>query len=101
MVCQYANFVHREGGGLTQMHLSTAENIDRMRESYLYSWCLAVRCALFGMYFLLFAVFQGEIKYDFSSRLSARCSACATRISMCCICCLQITTGRSHIGFWC
>lgn len=33
VVCQYANFVHREGGGLTQMHLSTAENIDRMRRS--------------------------------------------------------------------
>lgn len=62
VVCQYANFVHREGGGLTQMHLSTAENIDRMRRSRnLYSLVLGGSLCLFGMYFLLFAVFQGEI----------------------------------------
>ena len=66
VVCQYANFVHREGGGLTQMHLSTAENIDRMRRSRnLYSLVLGGSLCLFGMYFLLFAVFQGEIKYVF------------------------------------
>ena len=66
VVCQYANFVHREGGGLTQMHLSTAENIDRMRRSRnLYSLVLGGSLCLFGMYFLLFAVFQGESKYVF------------------------------------
>ncbi len=66
VVCQYANFVHREGGGLTQMHLSTAENIDRMRRSQnLYSLVLGGSLCLFGMYFLLFGVFRGEIKYVF------------------------------------
>lgn len=54
VVCQYANFVHREGGGLTQMHLSTAENIDRMRRSRnLYSLVLGGSLCLFGMCFLL------------------------------------------------
>ena len=72
MVCQYANFVHREGGGLTQMHLSTAENIDRMRRSRnLYSLVLGGSLCLFGMYFLLFAVFQGEIKYVFLAVICA------------------------------
>lgn len=72
VVCQYANFVHREGGGLTQMHLSTAENIDRMRRSRnLYSLVLGGSLCLFGMYFLLFAVFQGEIKYVFLAVICA------------------------------
>lgn len=72
VVCQYANFVHREGGGLTQMHLSTAENIDRMRRSQnLYSLVLGGSLCLFGMYFLLFAVFQGEIKYVFLAVICA------------------------------
>ena len=72
VVCQYANFVHREGGGLTQMHLSTAENIDRMRRSWnLYSLVLGGSLCLFGMYFLLFAVFQGEIKYVFLAVICA------------------------------
>ena len=72
VVCQYANFVHREGGGLTQMHLSTAENIDRMRRSQnLYSLVLGGSLCLFGMYFLLFAVFQGESKYVFLAVICA------------------------------
>lgn len=72
VVCQYANFVHCEGGGLTQMHLSTAENIDRMRRSRnLYSLVLGGSLCLFGMYFLLFAVFQGEIKYVFLAVICA------------------------------
>lgn len=72
VVCQYANFVHREGGGLTQMHLSTAENIDRMRRSRnLYSLVLGGSLCLFGMYFLLFGVFQGEIKYVFLAVICA------------------------------
>ena len=72
VVCQYANFVHREGGGLTQMHLSTAENIDHMRRSRnLYSLVLGGSLCLFGMYFLLFAVFQGEIKYVFLAVICA------------------------------
>lgn len=90
-----------KAAGLTQMHLSTAENIDRMRRSRnLYSLVLGGSLCLFGMYFLLFAVFQGEIKYVFLAVICALL-ACATRISMCCICCLQITTGQFHIGFWC
>ena len=72
VVCQYANFVHREGGGLTRMHLSTAENIDRMRRSQnLYSLVLGGSLCLFGMYFLLFAVFQGESKYVFLAVICA------------------------------
>ena len=72
VVCQYANFVHREGGGLTQMHLSTAENIDRMRRSQnLYSLVLGGSLCLFGMYFLLFAVFRGESKYVFLAVICA------------------------------
>ena len=99
VVCQYANFVHREGGGLTQMHLSTAENIDRMRRSRnLYSLVLGGSLCLFGMCCLRYFRARASM---FSSRSSVCCSVCATRISMCCICCLQTTTGQSHIGFWC
>lgn len=101
VVCQYANFVHREGGGLTQMHLSTAENIDRMRRSRnLYSLVLGGSLSCSACIFCCLRSFRVRSSM-FSSRLSARYSVCATRISMCCICCLQITTGRSHIGFWC
>ena len=56
VVCQYANFVHREGGGLTQMHLSTAENIDRMRRSRnLYSLVLGGSLCLFCAWWALAA----------------------------------------------
>ena len=100
VVCQYANFVHREGGGLTQMHLSTAENIDRMRRSRnLYStgaWRFAVPVR--HVFSAVCESFRARSSM-FSSRSSACCSACATRISMCCICCLQITTGQFAYRF--
>ena len=97
VVCQYANFVHREGGGLTQMHLS--KNIDRMRRSRnLYSLVLGGSLCLFACIFCCLRYFRARSSMFFLAVIC--CSACATRISMCCICCLQITTGQ-HIGFWC
>lgn len=64
LVLQYANFVHREGGGQTALYLSTAENIDRMRRSQdLYSLVLGGALCLFAVYFLLFAAIQNERKY--------------------------------------
>lgn len=64
LVLQYANFVHKEGGGQTALYLSTAENIGRMRRSQdLYLLVRGGALCLFAAYFLLFAAIQNERKY--------------------------------------
>lgn len=66
IVCQYANFVHKEGGSLPRLYLSSPEKTQEMqRGNDLYSLALSGGLCLFGFYFLLLAAIQREPKYGF------------------------------------
>lgn len=68
VVCQYANFVHKEGGSLPRLYLATPEKTEQMqRGNDLYSLALSGGLCLFGFYFLLLAAIQREAKYAFLS----------------------------------
>lgn len=59
IVCQYANFVHKEGGSLPRLYLSSPEKTQEMqRGNDLYSLALSGGLCLFGCYFLLLAAIQ-------------------------------------------
>lgn len=66
IVCQYANFVHKEGGSLPRLYLSSPEKTQEMqRGNDLYSLALSGGLCLFGCYFLLLAAIQRGPKYGF------------------------------------
>lgn len=68
IVCQYANFVHKEGGSLPRLYLASPERTQAMqRGNDLYSLALSGGLCLFGFYFLLLAAIQREPKYGFLS----------------------------------
>ena len=66
IVCQYANFVHKEGGSLPRLYLSSPEKTQEMqRGNDLYSLALSGGLCLFGCCFLLLAAIQRGPKYGF------------------------------------
>lgn len=66
IVCQYANFVHKEGGDMGAFSLSSPENIQHLRESEeRRDLVLSGGLCLFGLYFLLLAAMQLERQYAF------------------------------------
>lgn len=68
IVCQYANFVHKEGGSLPRLYLSSPEKTQEMqRGNDLYSLALSGGLCLFGSYFLLMAAVRRDPKYGFLS----------------------------------
>ncbi len=68
IVCQYANFVHKEGGSVPRLYLASPEKTQQMqRGNDLYSLALSGGLCLFGFYFLLMAAVRRDPKYGFLS----------------------------------
>lgn len=77
IVLQYSNFVHKSGGHVPALFLSTPENIQQMQERQdLYALTLGGGLCLFALYFLLLGAVQGQVEY---SLLALTCVLMALR----------------------
>ena len=63
-VIQHANFNHRSGGGTYPVYLGTAENIQRMNMTNMFSTCLVVGCLVtVFLFFLGLFLFYNQKRY--------------------------------------
>lgn len=64
ILIQYSNYVHREGGDIPVLYLSTPQNIEEFKASNdLASLTLSGGLLVLGLYFLLSAVVRGKIYF--------------------------------------